>query len=115
MYADIRINRELEIQEIDIPSPLKTVIYRILQEALNNVAKHSGASQASVTLICEAGLIELHVRDDGRGFDVIDIPSGHLGVGIMRERAEAVGASLSINSTIGEGTDVAFVWLEAAS
>jgi two-component system nitrate/nitrite sensor histidine kinase NarX len=89
---------------------VKVAIYRIAQEALNNITKHSGASQASVILRCEAAVIELVVRDDGQGFNVTNIPPDRLGVGIMRERAEAIGATVTINSAVGEGTEVRAVW-----
>ena len=54
----------------------------------------------------------LSINDDGRGFDVNDIPPDHLGVGIIRERAEAVGVTLTIESEIGHGTKVVAVWSE---
>jgi signal transduction histidine kinase len=106
-----------------LPVDVKVALYRIAQEALNNVAKHSGASQATVRLGCgslsvlptrggeeRGGAVELHVADDGRGFDVNAIPPDHLGVGIMRERAEAIGAELAIASEPGCGTEVSVVW-----
>jgi signal transduction histidine kinase len=89
---------------------VKVAIYRIAQEALNNVTKHSGASEASVILRCEPQEIELVVRDDGRGFNVDNIPADRLGVGIMRERGDAIGADVEITSAIGEGTEVRAVW-----
>ncbi len=89
---------------------VKVAFYRIAQEALNNVAKHSGATLATVCLRCEPTQVELHVADDGRGFDVDSIPPDHLGVGIMHERAEAIDAALTIESGIGRGTEVAVVW-----
>jgi signal transduction histidine kinase len=85
-------------------------LYRIAQEALNNVAKHSDASRATVRLRCEPERVVLHVADDGRGFDVDAVPPDHLGVGIMRERAEAIGAELVIDSVPERGTKVSVVW-----
>jgi GAF domain-containing protein/HAMP domain-containing protein len=108
--------------ECSVPLDVKVALYRIAQEALNNVAKHSGASQATVSLRCaspqlpprvggEKGrVVELCVSDDGQGFDTEDISPDHLGLGIMRERAEAIGATLKIESQIGHGTQVAIVW-----
>jgi signal transduction histidine kinase/ligand-binding sensor domain-containing protein len=96
-----------------MPPDVKVALYRIAQEALNNVAKHSGAGQATVRLCCGPERVALHVTDDGRGFDVDAIPPDHLGVGIMRERAEAIGATLTIESEIGQGTEVTLVWESA--
>ena len=112
-----RLPVEVDIQGScsDMTPEVKVAIYRIAQEALNNVTKHSGASQASVILRCEPASIKLVVRDNGRGFDVDNIPPDHLGVGIMRERAEAAGALVRISSTIGEGTEVAAGWRERAA
>ncbi len=104
-----------------LPPGLKLALYRISQEALNNVAKHAEASQATVWLRCaprlcpedggdqQAGL-ELRISDDGRGFDPQRIPAASLGLGIMRERAEAVGAEFKVESQIGSGTQVIVVW-----
>jgi signal transduction histidine kinase len=96
-----------------MPPDVKVALYRIAQEALNNVAKHSDAGQATVRLCCGPERVALHVADDGRGFDADAIPPDHLGVGIMRERAEAIGATLTIESEVGQGTEVAVVWESA--
>jgi PAS domain S-box-containing protein len=85
---------------------VKVALYRVAQEALNNAAKHSDASHVEITLRCASNLVELTVRDDGRGFDVESVPPEHLGLGIMRERAEAIGAAFRIESEIGRGTEV---------
>ena len=55
-------------------------------------------------------IVELRVSDDGRGFDPNDVPPDRLGLGIMRERAEAIGATFEVESTPGEGTRVSVVW-----
>jgi nitrate/nitrite-specific signal transduction histidine kinase len=55
----------------------------------------------------------LSIEDDGRGFDPQAIPSGHLGIGIMRERAQKIGATFQINSEPGDGTSVLVTWSEA--
>jgi signal transduction histidine kinase len=89
---------------------LKIALYRIAQEALNNVAKHAAAAQASVLLHCEPARVVLTVCDDGQGFDPASIPPNHLGVGIMRERAQTIGAELTIDSRPGQGTQIRVVW-----
>jgi PAS domain S-box-containing protein len=92
---------------------LQIALYRIAQEALNNVARHAGASQASVSLNCRLGYVTLHISDDGRGFDPDDILPDRLGMGSMRERAAAIGAELEIKSQLGSGTQVTVDWRDA--
>ena len=93
-----------------LPPDVQIALYRIAQGALNNVAKHSGASQATVSLRCQPGQVTLRVSDDGRGFDPSRVTPEHLGLGIMRERAQAIGATLTIRSRVGHGTEIAVVW-----
>jgi len=105
-----------------LPPTVKVALYRIAQEALNNVTKHAGASRVSVRLRCapplspsqareiKGGEVELCISDDGRGFEPEDVPPKSLGLGIMRERAEAIGATLEIKSRVGHGTEVVVVW-----
>jgi PAS domain S-box-containing protein len=88
-----------------LPSEIETTLYRIAQEALNNVAKHASAQHVDVILERRADTILLIVEDDGRGFE----PGGHgggFGLVSMRERAALVGASLEIESSPGQGTTV---------
>lgn len=92
-----------------LPPDVQVGLYRIAQEALNNVVKHAGASQAVVTLrLC--GPVRLTIADDGAGFDPAAVTADHLGLRIMRERAEAIGARLSVYSEPGEGTQISVVW-----
>lgn len=98
--------------QCSLPAEVKVALYRIAQEALNNVAKHAGASRATVSLRCGPGRVELHVRDDGRGFAPGGIPPESLGLGIMRDRAKAVGAALEIESQLDQGTRVMVIWTE---
>ena len=91
---------------------LQVALYRIAQEALNNVAKHAGASQATVDLHCRGGDVALDIRDDGCGFDPGDIRPDRIGMGVMRERAESVGAVLKIDSQPGRGTQVMVHWTD---
>ena len=87
-------------------------LYRIAQEALNNVVKHARATQAVVTLRL-GETVRLTVSDNGAGFDPGAVTADHLGLKIIRERAEAIGARLNIYSEPGEGTQVSVVWGEA--
>jgi signal transduction histidine kinase len=94
------------------PADVQVIVYRLAQEALNNVAKHAHASLVTVDLDCQSTRVELVIRDDGRGFDLDAIPPGHLGIGIMRERADAIGAELQINSHPARGTEIVLRWQE---
>ncbi|NMC54768.1 MAG: GAF domain-containing protein [Chloroflexi bacterium] len=93
-----------------MPPDVRVAMYRIAQEALNNIAKHAHAEQVELSLFCLPGQVKLIVKDDGRGFDMGNVSSDHLGVGIMKERAEAIGARLTISSEINRGTRIEAVW-----
>ncbi len=95
-----------------LPPDTKIVMYRIAQEALNNVVKHANASQATVRLTDDADGLALEIVDDGGGFDLAQVPSDHLGLTIMRERAASAGAILRIESQIGAGTRIKVIWKE---
>jgi PAS domain S-box-containing protein len=110
----IEVEREITAQERDIPKGIKIVIYRILQEALNNVSKHSRAKTVKVSLKRRENGIELGIEDDGAGFDVEDPGLQGLGHGIglrsMKERARLSEGSISIQSRKGRGTSVLVSW-----
>jgi signal transduction histidine kinase len=94
-----------------LPPDAQIGLYRIAQEALNNVVKHARARTVLVELAYRAsGAVSLRISDDGCGFDPQAVPAGHLGLGIMRERAQAIGARLHIDSTAGEGTRIDVTW-----
>jgi nitrate/nitrite-specific signal transduction histidine kinase len=103
LHLDINGNPE-KTQDV------KIVFYRVAQEALNNIAKHSGARQVEMRLDCQPGHLNLSIQDDGLGFDQASIPPDHLGIAIMRERASSIGASLQIESQVGQGTTVELDW-----
>jgi PAS domain S-box-containing protein len=93
-----------------LPAEAQLAIYRICQEALNNVAKHAAASAVDIYLEHTGPVVEIRIQDNGRGFDPAQIRSGHYGLSMMRERAEAVGARLSISSEPGRGTNLTVRW-----
>jgi signal transduction histidine kinase len=93
-----------------VPTEVKIALYRISQEALNNVAKHSGAKEARVNLVCSPEQVVLKISDDGRGFDIEINSTRSLGLGIIRERAREIGAALSLQSRVGSGTEVSVTW-----
>ncbi len=95
-----------------LPADVQVALYRLCQEGLNNIAKHAGASRVDIQLQYETGAIELRIRDDGRGFDPEQTPPGHYGLSMMRERATAIGATLTITSRPGQGTEIIIRWVE---
>jgi two-component system nitrate/nitrite sensor histidine kinase NarX len=96
----------------DLPVHVRIALYRIAQESLNNVVKHARPSKVSLALrdCCNGNGVILTVKDNGRGFDPEQVPSGRLGLGIIRERAAAIGARFSIESRSGQGTTVEVIW-----
>lgn len=92
------------------PPEVKEVFYRILQEALNNIAKHAEATRVDVHLDCLAERAALWVQDDGVGFDPQDARLEGLGLGIMRERARSINAQLEISSQARGGTRLTLTW-----
>ncbi|HSQ17263.1 MAG TPA: histidine kinase, partial [Anaerolineales bacterium] len=110
----VRIPLDLNINgECELTHEVKIVFYRVAQEALNNIAKHAGARQVELHLDCQPGQMQLWIKDDGLGFEPGALPPGHMGVAIMRERAESIGARLSIESQLGQGTTVELDWKSA--
>ena len=97
-----------------IPPDVKIAFYRIAQESLNNIAKHSGATRAQITLQCESHQVSMHIIDNGHGFDMNQVAPGSFGLGNMNERANHIGAVLKIDSKVGEGTEITVVWHDNA-
>jgi signal transduction histidine kinase len=93
-----------------LPPELQVALYRIAQEALNNVAKHARASQIAVSLHCAPGSVRLEVVDNGRGFDAAATPPDALGLRIMEERAAGVGATFELESQPEQGTRLRVAW-----
>jgi signal transduction histidine kinase len=90
----------------ELPPNIKVALYRITQEALNNVAKHANATIANIKVTCQSGVTELSISDNGKGFDTAGVRPESLGLGIMRDRAQEIGADIEIQSVIGSGTTV---------
>jgi two-component system nitrate/nitrite sensor histidine kinase NarX len=101
-------------KEVTLPPETQVAFYRICQEALNNIAKHAKASQVDIDLKHDGTAIELRIHDDGLGFDFERNTSehGHYGLNMMRERAEAAGVLLTINSQPGHGTELIMHWVK---
>ncbi len=92
-----------------VPPDVQVAFYRIAQEALNNVVKHSRATEVKIHLSCDGESAELSISDNGTGFDTVR-STGHLGLRIMGERAESCDASLRVESELGNGTRVTVIW-----
>ena len=90
-----RIMVELNVEgQVDPPPVIKEVFYRVAQESLNNITKHANASHVTVQLNLGEAQLQLTIEDDGCGFDVQTVSLESLGLDIMRERAQAIGARL---------------------
>jgi signal transduction histidine kinase len=109
IHTGITIKRQIHIKEDEVPDLLKTVIYRLLQEAMNNVVRHSRADRVDLHLAKTHGVIELSVRDNGIGFDVEKTKRG-MGLVSMRERTEHSGGSFSVESKKGKETTIRASW-----
>jgi PAS domain S-box-containing protein len=107
-----------------LSAEIQVAVYRICQEALNNIAKHAGAGRVEIDLQYDVSApraptpqeivvssVKMRIRDDGRGFDSGELTTpGHYGLGMMRERAETVGARLTVTSRPGRGTEITLLW-----
>ena len=104
--AGIQVHFEGKLREGFFPPEDAIHVYRIVQEALNNIARHSGAREAWVSLTEQQGDLKLEIRDSGGGFEAGAETSSSRGTGLMgmRERAEHLGGSLEIESSPGRGT-----------
>ncbi|MGB9699253.1 MAG: GAF domain-containing sensor histidine kinase [Thermodesulfobacteriota bacterium] len=110
IYSTIKIDKDLSVAEEAIPSSLKIVIYRILQEALNNIAKYSKANKVLVSLHKKNRHLELTIADNGIGFDYQSFPKG-MGLVGMKERVELSGGNWALTSLPHKGTTIKASWL----
>ncbi len=110
VFSHISVEKQIFVEENEIPDSLRTVLFRVMQEAMNNVAKHSKADLVRLSLRKIEGRIELTIEDNGAGFDPETIKQG-LGLTSMRERAELSGGTFAVESTVGKGTTIRASWL----
>ena len=108
-YPHILVQKEIAVSEKDISESLKVVIYRVLQEALNNFAKHGKGDRVEVSLSKSDETFSFVIRDNGQGFDVENVQKG-LGLESMRERVELSGGEFQLDSIIGQGTTIRLSW-----
>ena len=110
--------RRSRLKEDQIPEALKIVMFRLLQEAFHNIGKYSRADSVKLSFLRRRGALELTIKDNGEGFDVVSAlsrESGARGLGLtsMKERTELSGGSFSISSKIGKGTAIRASWRKA--
>jgi len=112
-YSHISVENQIGISEDEVPDSLRTPIFRICQEAMNNIAKYSKASLVNLFLRKEDNKLLLTIRDNGKGFDLNTVRKG-LGLSTMRERAELSGGAFDLESAIGKGTMIRVSWTSPA-
>jgi signal transduction histidine kinase len=122
--AGIKVNLIVEGQPA-LPAKVHLALYRIAQEALSNVVQHAQANRVNIRLCCgcvdpmqgrslHPQTVLLSISDDGCGFDVDRAPRNRLGLGILRDQAHAIDATLYIDSYPGEGTQITVLWEQTA-
>jgi signal transduction histidine kinase len=116
IHSSVHIEKNILIEEDEMPESLKIIVFRIVQEALNNIAKYSKAQWVRISLENRGGSLELTIEDNGVGFDPDDPPSsvdgkgGGLGLTGMKERTELSGGDFSVHSSKGAGTIIRARW-----
>jgi len=108
-YSHISVESHIGMSEHEVPDSLKTPIFRISQEAMNNIAKHSRASLVNLYLGKVDAKIELMIKDDGEGFGLETRRKG-MGLSTMKERSELSGGSFNLESAMGKGTVIRVSW-----
>jgi PAS domain S-box-containing protein len=114
-HPGLGIEKNVGLGEEEIPASAKIVIYRVMQEALSNVAKHSQAIHVSLSLVKSDHRLEFFIKDDGVGFDpeevmIKRIPWGGLGLLSLKERTELSGGLFRVESAKGKGTTIRASW-----
>jgi signal transduction histidine kinase len=104
--VEVQFNSDPDTAMLPLPDATADAFFRIVQEALNNAEKHANATRVRVSLHHREDHLDLSVRDDGVGFDQAALDSDRFGLRGMRERAEMIGAHLSVKSAPGSGTTV---------
>jgi signal transduction histidine kinase len=99
----------MDIEEAEVPDSLRVVIFRVVQEALSNVARHSQADHVRLSLLKKNASLEFAIQDNGIGFqldgmDAADHPDKGMGLSTMKERVELAGGSFAIQTGRGSGT-----------
>lgn len=107
-YADL-LSLELEVKVTgfyDVPDNVEVGLYRVMQEGLNNIRKHSGSTKAKIAILLNTEEFIIHITDDGVGFDQKKKSGYSYGLGSMKDRVRKLGGVLDIKSEKGEGTSI---------
>ncbi len=108
-YPHLKIEKHIDVDEKNVAEHLKTVIFRVFQEAANNFVRHSGGDLLSLQLKRADNAVELMIRDNGLGFDPAITPKG-VGLASMEERVKFSGGTFTIESAAGKGTRIQSFW-----
>lgn len=114
-HPEVFVDKCLDVDELAITDKLKVTIFRILQECLNNIAKHAGATEILVSLKQRDRGLELLVRDNGIGFDCLQLSEADnynsgLGLSSIKCRVELTGGHAVVDSVKGDGTKIHVIW-----
>ncbi len=109
-HTQIPVALLVDKASVILPPDPQVVFYRIAQEALSNIIKHARASQIEVSFTWQNQQARLVITDDGRGFDMSNLPKSQFGLRIMHERAQSIGATLVTLSQPGQGTRIELEW-----
>ena len=111
-FSEVKITRIIDLNEDSLPQTLKTAIFRVIQESLNNVAKHSNADTVHIKLCNDSESVFLSISDNGAGISIQEWPlvRGGFGMAGMRERVESLGGVFKVESQSGKGTVVSARW-----
>ena len=108
--AESGVQVSISVGELDCEGRVRSLIHRVAQELVRNVAKHAGAHQVELTLNQERGEIRLCLMDDGQGFDTAAVHErqhrGHMGLLLVEQRVQDAGGVLEVSSAPGRGTRV---------
>ena len=120
IYSDIHVDLQIEVDDDQLPDDVKTAIFRIVQEALNNVTKHSKADLVRLNLLNKDKSVELVITDTGIGFApeqgaMTETSDRGFGLASMKERAELSGGAFTIQTMKGSGTTIRTLWPNSAA
>ncbi len=114
-YGHVKVTRQIDLEERQIPNTIKTPVFRICQEAFNNAVKHGKAKRIKLSFIRRGSFLSLQIQDNGTGIssDILKQNTGRsrgLGLLSMEERASLSGGVFAVHSELGKGTTIKITW-----